>query len=254
MTIPVATVLAAALAAVAAALACGPAGARAAAPTQRQDPARGPAPGARSTVPASRRPPSLPLLAGLAAGAGVALLVPGPVAVPAGALAGVVVARRVARLEPAAVRRRRRALEHGLPHVVDLMSALLASGAAPSVALARVTEVVEDPLRGELAAYVARLRLGRDPVSVWSAMAEHPQLAALGRALLRAAQSGASVAGALSRLADDLRARRRADVDGLVRTVEVRATAPLGACLLPAFVLVGVVPLVAGSVGSLVLR
>jgi hypothetical protein len=31
-----------------------------------------------------------------------------------------------------------------------------------------------------------------------------------------------------------------------VRQVEVRATAPLAACLLPAFVLLGVVPLVAG--------
>jgi Flp pilus assembly protein TadB len=133
------------------------------------------------------------------------------------------------------------------------MSALLESGAAPSVALSRVCEVVEEPLRGELSAYVTRLRLGRDPVSVWSTMAGHPQLGALGRSLERAAQSGASVADALARLSDDLRSRRRGEVDGLVRTVEVRATAPLGACLLPAFVLVGVVPLVAGSVGSLLL-
>jgi Flp pilus assembly protein TadB len=159
----------------------------------------------------------------------------------------------VRRLEPAAVRRRRHALERGLPHVVDLMSALLESGAAPSVALTRVCEVVEEPLRGELTAYVARLRLGRDPVSVWSTMVEHPQLGALGRSLERAAQSGASVADALARLSEDLRARRRGDVDGLVRTVEVRAIAPLGACLLPAFVLVGVVPLVAGAVGNLLL-
>jgi Flp pilus assembly protein TadB len=252
----VTVLIAAALAAVAAALASGPPTVRA----RRFRPARaGPVasdvPGGTGGSGAGRsRGPSLPLLAGVAAGLGVALLVPGPVAVPAGALAGLLMGRRVGRLEPAAVRRRRRALERGLPHVVDLMSALLASGAAPSVGLARVVAVVEEPLRGELASYVARLRLGRDPVSVWSAMAEHPQLGALGRALHRATQSGASVSDALSRLADDLRARRRADVEGLVRTVEVRATAPLGACLLPAFVLVGVVPLVAGSVGSLLLR
>jgi Flp pilus assembly protein TadB len=184
---------------------------------------------------------------------GVALLVPGPAAAPAGAVAGVLVWRRVGRLEPAHQRRRRRSLEQALPHVVDLMSALLVSGAAPSVALTRVADVVDEPMRAELTSYVARLRLGRDPVSVWAALAEHPELGALGRALHRAAQSGASVADALTRLADDLRARRRADVESLVRTVEVRATAPLGACLLPAFVLVGVVPLVAGSVGSLVL-
>ena len=32
-----------------------------------------------------------------------------------------------------------------------------------------------------------------------------------------------------------------------IRQVEVKATVPLGACLLPAFVLTGVVPLVAGA-------
>jgi hypothetical protein len=38
------------------------------------------------------------------------------------------------------------------------------------------------------------------------------------------------------------------------RAVGVKAALPLGVCLLPAFVLVGVVPLVAGSVTVLVQR
>ncbi len=242
------TLLAAVLAGAAAGLALRPPTARTRTGQVSRDPVDAPA--ARA---GADRPPALPVLAGVAAGIGLALLLPGPGAAPVGAVAGVLVWRRVGRMEPAAQRRRRRALERGLPHVVDLMSALLASGAAPSVALARVADVVEEPVGGELSSYVARLRLGRDPVSVWASMAEHPQLGALGRTLCRATQSGASVADALARLADDLRARRRADVESVVRTVEVRATAPLGACLLPAFVLVGVVPLVAGSVGSLVL-
>ena len=38
-----------------------------------------------------------------------------------------------------------------------------------------------------------------------------------------------------------------------MRQVEVKAAVPLGVCLLPSFVLVGVVPLVAGSVSGLLL-
>jgi Flp pilus assembly protein TadB len=108
--------------------------------------------------------------------------------------------------------------------------------------------VVEPPAAEELAVWVARLQLGADPVAVWAAMGRHDQFGRLGTALRRSAESGAPVTAALGRLAEDLRARRRADVEGRVRQVEVRAAVPLGVCLLPAFVLVGVVPLVAGSV------
>ena len=65
--------------------------------------------------------------------------------------------------------------------------------------------------------------------------------------MLRAAESGASVADAMARLADDLRLSSRAAVEARARAVGVRAALPLGVCLLPAFVLLGVVPLVAGS-------
>ena len=46
-------------------------------------------------------------------------------------------------------------------------------------------------------------------------------------------------------------ASSRSEAEARARTVGVRAAAPLGLCLLPAFVLVGVVPLVAGTVASL---
>jgi hypothetical protein len=53
------------------------------------------------------------------------------------------------------------------------------------------------------------------------------------------------------RLSDDLRRQVRAEVESRARAVGVKAALPLGTCLLPAFVLVGVVPLVAGSVSVL---
>jgi hypothetical protein len=69
--------------------------------------------------------------------------------------------------------------------------------------------------------------------------------------MARAVETGASVSDALRRLAEDLQAVSRSEAEARARTVGVRAAAPLGLCLLPAFVLVGVVPLVAGTVASL---
>jgi hypothetical protein len=55
------------------------------------------------------------------------------------------------------------------------------------------------------------------------------------------------VADAMAAHAADLRAGSRARVEARARAVGVRAALPLGVCLLPAFVLLGVVPLVAAA-------
>ena len=152
------------------------------------------------------------------------------------------------RLEGAAVRRRRERLAADLPHVVDLLSACLAVGLAPSEAVRRIASAVGGPTAEELGALLARLDFGVDPVAAWRDLGRHPQLGPLGRCVARSVDSGASVADATSRLADDLRRDVRAQVEARARQVGVRAAVPLGVCLLPAFLLVGVVPLVVGSV------
>lgn len=193
------------------------------------------------------------LVVAVSAAVAVLLLAPGwlALAAPVAALAAW---RRVSGLETAGARRRRQHLESDLPHVVDLVRALVDTGAAPDRALRAVSAVVSPVVRDELRPWVGRLALGSDPVLVWSELGRHPQLGRLGRSLHRAAVTGAPVSEALRRLAEDLRAAQRADVQQRVRQVEVRAAAPLGACLLPAFVLIGVVPLVAGAAQGLVLR
>ena len=199
----------------------------------------------------SRAAPTPATWAGVAAGAGVLLLAPGVPGLVAAVVVALVVRRKVASAETRTARRRRLVVEHELPHVVDLLSSLLVSGAAPEEALDRVRRVVHPVAGEELRPWVERLRLGADPLTVWSDLADHPRLGRLGAALRRATASGAPVAEALARLGADLRATNRTATLERVRQVEVRATAPLAACLLPAFVLLGVVPLVAGTVGRL---
>jgi Flp pilus assembly protein TadB len=196
----------------------------------------------------------MPVVAALGAGLATWALLTGVLGLVLGVASAAVTWRAVARMEPRAERRRRDRLTEALPYVVDLMAACLAVGDSPGGALDRVASAVDDPMRSELRAVAARLRLGADSVAVWREVSRHPQLGPLGRCLLRATESGAPVSEAMTRLAEDVRRDSRAEVEARARAVGVRATAPLGGCLLPAFVVVGGVPLVAGSVSVLVLR
>jgi Flp pilus assembly protein TadB len=220
-------------------------------------------PAGRPDLPALPRPvatslrhredtPVLRVVGTLSVAAGVLFFVGGTAGTVAALVAAMACWWATGRMEPPSVRRRRERLVASLPHAVDLLAAALAVGLAPDAAVQQIAEVVEPPLADELAELTSRLRMGIDPVTVWRDLSHHPQLGGLGRAVLRAVESGASVADAMLRLADDQRRQSRAEVEGRARAVGVKAALPLGVCLLPAFIVVGVVPLVAGSVSVLV--
>jgi hypothetical protein len=97
-----------------------------------------------------------------------------------------------------------------------------------------------------LAGLPPRIALGVPPADVWGSLAVEPALAPLGRTLARSARTGEPVADALERLGRELAARARAEVEDSARRVGVRAAVPLGLCLLPAFLLIGIVPVVGG--------
>lgn len=186
-----------------------------------------------------------PLWCLLAAGAAVTFLggALGLVAAPAAAVG---CWWAIERAEPPAVRRAREQARRDLPHLVRLLSAALASGASPGEAVGVVAAALPGAAADRLAPVAARLRLGADPATTWQRLADEPALAPLGRTLARAHASGAPVAASVQRLADDLAGVARAEVEDRARAVGVKAAVPLGVCLLPAFVLIGIVPLVGG--------
>ncbi len=191
-----------------------------------------------------------PMLTVVAVAGGWALLGGAP-GLLAGAVAGVATWIVLGRAEAPSVVRRREQLAEDLPTGVDLLACCLSAGAAPASALVSVSGALGGPMAEELMSVHHRLALGVDPVEVWRSLAAHPQLGPLGRAVGRAHHTGAPIGPAVHRLAAELRDRARADVENRARGIEVRATAPLGLCLLPAFVLLGVVPMVAGVFGSM---
>lgn len=207
-----------------------------------------PRPSATATARPSRRRGALwPVLAGIGAWSFVGGL-PGLVA---GLVAAAAVHAVLARAEPPDLRREREAVRRDLPSLVLLVALALRAGAATGPAVRLAARALPGPAADRLHPAADRLALGVDPERVWTDLAADPDLAPLGRALARAERSGAPVSGVVERLSDDLARSARAEVEQQARAVGVRAAVPLGLCLLPAFLLLGIVPLVASLVADL---
>ncbi|WP_244963068.1 type II secretion system F family protein [Nocardioides dongkuii] len=216
-------------------------------PRIRADPVAVPSPAAAPAVGWMLRfRPLWCVLAGLAG----AVFVGGQVGPLVGAGAAVAVWVVIGRAEPPAVRRAREQARADLPHVVGLLGSALRAGASTGEAVAVVCAALPGAAAQRLSPAAARLALGADPVRVWESLAADDSLGPLGRALARAHTTGVPVVRSVERLADELAATARADVEDRARAVGVKAALPLGLCLLPAFVLVGIVPLVAGLLAT----
>ncbi|WP_259370762.1 type II secretion system F family protein [Streptomyces sp. SCUT-3] len=223
-------------------------------------------PVARRRRPAVRRPARSgprPARSGTAEGR---LLVPVAAAVtavavggPPGALAGfgiAVLAHRLQRQRGPAGERAARArhteqVVRQLPQAADLLAACLAAGAGPQEAAGAVGRSVRGPLGALLLRAAAELRLGADPAQCWERFAAEPGATELGRCLEHACTTGVPPAAAVTRLAEQGRLRHARSAQARARRAGVLATAPLGLCFLPAFLLVGVAPVVMGLAGAL---
>ncbi|QAY69829.1 type II secretion system F family protein [Xylanimonas protaetiae] len=124
--------------------------------------------------------------------------------------------------------------------VLELVGAALRAGAGIPRALAAVADAVGGVDGAVLAPVAAALRLGAPWTAAW---ADAPsRLDVVARALRPTWEEGAAPGEALSAAGDELlRARRDAGRTAAGR-LGVRLVLPLGTCFLPAFVLVGLAP------------
>lgn len=215
--------------------------------------APGPVTAHHRTVP--RRPPRAPAPEGLVPG--LALLAVGASAALAGAGAAAVVTA-AAGLAVIAVlprwrahRARPRPDPLGLAGAWDQLAACLRAG-LPLDRAARAVVPVLPPGAGEALGRVADLvALGADPAAAWAPALEEPGTARLARAARRSARSGAAVADVVEAVATDLRAEAADAVEARAERAGVMVTGPLGLCFLPAFLALGIVPVVVGLAGPL---
>jgi Flp pilus assembly protein TadB len=185
----------------------------------------------------------------LIAGAGVALL---PVVLgggPAGLVLGLPLGLAVLTVGRRLLRRAPRVKAPDplqLASCWDLLAACLRGGLPVPAAVQAIA--VQAPARAAdaLGHTAELLALGADPVAAWAPALAEPLTAELARGARRSARSGA----ALATVAEGLAARVRATGDDLAEARAQRAavavTGPLGLCFLPAFLCIGVAPVVIG--------
>jgi Flp pilus assembly protein TadB len=142
-------------------------------------------------------------------------------------------------------RRRDDELARELAVAVDLVGVGVAAGATPYLAVALGARWSPPRLARALDEVVRACALGQ---SFDDALRElgvrTPPVRVLTDALRTSARLGTPVAPALTRLAADVRADLRRRAEARARTVPVRLCFPLVGCILPAFALLTVVPVV----------
>jgi Flp pilus assembly protein TadB len=163
--------------------------------------------------------------------------------VPLAVVGAVLVQNMMGRLEPAESRRLRQALDRQLPDALDVLTSILEAGATPADALQAVGHALGPPVGTELMRVSRAMSLGATTEQAWASA--HQSMRPLARAMSRSAESGAPLALVLAGASADARREHRVRVEIAARSAGVRAVAPLAACFLPAFLLMGVAPIVA---------
>jgi Flp pilus assembly protein TadB len=180
--------------------------------------------------------------------AGLVLL--GPVGGLAGA-AGVVMARRLVLARTA--RRHAAARTASLPGAIDLLIVALSGGATVRQGLRMVSERGPPLVRPSFTEVVGRLDAGEALAVALPRLITHlgEPVRGVVRAIVVADRDGVPLRALLGRIADDARRQRRHGLEAAIRRLPVRLAFPLVGCILPAFVVLTVVPVVGAGLHRL---
>ena len=133
----------------------------------------------------------------------------------------------------------------------ELLAACLRAGVPVPVAVRAVAEGLDEPAGPGLLRTAELLALGADSMQAWLPALECTATARLAKAARRSGRSGIAFAESLIRLATEVRADAREQSEARAQRAGVLIAAPLGLCFLPAFLVIGVVPVLIGLAGGL---
>jgi tight adherence protein C len=151
-------------------------------------------------------------------------------------------------------RRRRAAADAEVPQLLDLLAAASTAGLAGPLALRRATAALRGPLGEELRRAIEAVDLGARWREELARCAERVGSADLRRAvavLARTERLGTPLSSASAELAGRVRAARRAAAAERARKAPVKMLFPLVLLILPAFLLLTVVPVLITTVRSI---
>lgn len=136
---------------------------------------------------------------------------------------------------------------------LDVFALCLTAGMPVSGAAAATARSAPPELAGALRRGADLLALGADPAVAWSVPADRllaPSTIAVLRLARRSGSSGTALATGLRELAVHCRDEAAHAATAAAERAGVLIAGPLGVCFLPAFVCLGIVPVIAGLAGD----
>lgn len=133
----------------------------------------------------------------------------------------------------------------------DLLAVGMRAGLPVPVIVRAVAVEVGGTARRTLHEVADHLALGSDAAAGWEPALRDPDTAELARAARRTARTGSALAEVAAELADRARSRSSELAEARAQRGAVWISAPLGMCFLPAFLCLGVLPVVLGMVDRL---
>jgi Flp pilus assembly protein TadB len=139
-----------------------------------------------------------------------------------------------------------------MPLVLDLGATILRTGQPVDSALTLAAAAAGPRLQDELRRTAGLLRLGAEPELAWSEVAADARLRPVAVVAVRSADSGIRLAEGWSALAHELRAEAVTAANARAVRAGTWVMAPLGLCFLPAFVCLGIAPVIVGIATGLI--
>ncbi|HEX6404769.1 MAG TPA: type II secretion system F family protein [Pseudonocardiaceae bacterium] len=136
----------------------------------------------------------------------------------------------------------------------ELLAACLRAGMPVAVALRAVADGLAAPAGPALRRTAQLLALGADCTQAWQPALECPATARLARSAQRSGRGGGALAASLTSLAARLRAGAQEQSEARAQRAGVFIAAPLGLCFLPAFIAIGVAPVLIGLAAGLMVQ
>lgn len=173
-------------------------------------------------------------------------LIAGLLGAVVGGVSGLALSRALSQRRARPTLIRGQLLQAQLAETLELLAAALEAGVSLRRAVEQVAVVAPSPTKQVLACVLRHLDIGCPPRQAWLAVDDQPGWGPVARDIATVAESGAGLTTTLVEHAREAAATFDAVIASRARTVSVRSVLPLMCCYLPSFLLVGVVPIIAG--------
>lgn len=140
-------------------------------------------------------------------------------------------------------------LQGNLPELIDQLIVLLRAGYTPANAFLQLEPWLTSPMNGVIAEINALVRRGVRFASAVVELRHHigPPAYAIVDALIQLDSDGLAATTILDRLSGEAHAQRRLRAEAEARELPVRLIFPMVCCVFPSFIMLTVVPMLAGT-------